>query len=870
MTVAISFGQWLKQRRKAHDLTQEELAEQVGCSPETIRKIEAGARRPSREIAGRMALFLKLTPEEQADFVLSARTGPCPELPIVQRPAGIRVLAPPDTWSAPGREALAEAPPPAAPPPPPAPLTYALPAYPTSLIGRKRLIATAETLLRRDDVRLLTLSGPGGTGKTRLGVQVAFNLAGAFADGVCFVALAAIRDPEQVIQAIAQALAIKEEGGRPVLDSLRAALRERHMLLVLDNFEQVLDGAPNIAMLLAACPRLKVLVTSRVVLRLYGEYELTIPPLELPERTRVDSADLAPILLEYEAIRLFVTRAEAIRPQLSPREEELLVIAEICERLDGLPLAIELAAARSKFFTPQALLAQMSSRLNLLTGGSCDLPARQRTLRDTIAWSFRLLDAEERRVFVQLGVFVGSFSAEAAEAVCAAEDVSVRDEGSVTHDPSAAPHLPILTILAALVDKSLLRQDTDEDGNPRFTMLETIREYALEQLAACSEVEPLCQRHAAYYLALVEAAGPRLWSAQRVETMRGLEREYANIRAALAWSQGPSGHAETALRMAGALWWFWFMRSWMSEGRLWLTGALERRDGTSAAAQAMALPRAGIQAWFVSDYERAQALCAEGLALNRQLADDVGVAFALHGLGLVAQDRGEPRAAAYFEESLAIFRRLHHIWGIAWSLFRLGQSGWLMLPQESALAVQWLEESLELFRRVGDHVGVAHALYSLGAVSGAQGDLARARQRYEEGLELCRAYGDKGTMIYALHGLGQLAQRQGDLGQATALYAESLALCRELREQRGFAMGLEGLAAVAEAEGRLERAVKLCGVAAAWRDQISFPLPPLERPNYERTLASARSRLSEWAFATSWDAGQGMTIEQGLACALQS
>ena len=721
MAVASSFGQWLKQRRKAHDLTQERLAEQVGCSAEMIRKIEAGSRRPSREIAERMAQFLALAPDERAQFVQLARRAaqpaPAPSLWVPSEGSAPQPPPAEDVQPAAGSTGVERPAPPCV-----------IPAPPTPLIGRERLIADAEALLRRDAVRLLTLTGSGGTGKTRVGLQLARNLAGAFANGAYFVALAPISDPEQIVPAIAQTLGVREEGGRPVFESLRAYLEGRHTLLVLDNFEQALGAAPAIGQLLMGCPQLKLLVTSRVRLQLYGEYELAVPPLELPASVDggADEPERAGALLASEAVRLFLARAEVVRPEQSFAPDEIATIAAICARLDGLPLAIELAAARSKFFAPRALLAQLSSRLNTLVGGPYDLPARQRTLRDAIGWSFNLLSAEEQTVFAALGCFVGGFTMEAA-AACAAPLIAPG-----AHPDEFGGLSPVQAIVTALVDKSLLRQEAGAAGEPRFSMLETIREYALEQLALRGMVEAQQQRHAAYFLALAEAAEPQLWSPQRQAAMELLELEYGNIRAALAWSQGPGGDPETALRMASALWWFWFMRSSMTEGQLWLTGALKRRDRTSLAAQAKALPRAGIQAWFTSDYARAEALCAEGVELNRQLGDRIGVAYGVHGLGLVALDRCEPRALTYFEECLGYFRDEGHIWGVAWSLFRLAQSAWVLNLQGTAQVLPQLEESHKLFQLVGDKVGVAHALYSLGAVARGQGDLARSRQRYEE------------------------------------------------------------------------------------------------------------------------------------------
>jgi predicted ATPase/transcriptional regulator with XRE-family HTH domain len=538
-----SFGYWVRRQRKALDLTQAELARRVGCAEGTIRMIEADARRPSRQIAARLADHLAITPPDRATFIRAARA----ELSADR-------LAPPVTFNRRRTNLLAQ---------------------PTPLIGRASEVAKVCSMLRTPDVRLVTLSGPGGVGKTRLALQAVLELLDDFADGISVVNLAPITDADLVVSVIAQTLELREAAGRPLLNQLQDYLHDKHMLLLLDNFEQVIIAAAAVADLLATCSHLTILVTSREILHLRGEKELPVPPLALPELKR-----LPPLaaLAQYAAVELFIARARDVQHDFALTDESAPAVAEICYRLDGLPLAIELAAARIKLLAPQALLGQLGGPFKLLTGGARDLPSRQQTLRRTIDWSYNLLDVGEQMLFRRLGVFVGGCSLEAVAAVSSASQGIPGDIWTDTLDG-----------LTALVDKSLLRQEAGTDGAPRFMMLETIREYALERLVASGEEAALRQQHALYYLTLAERAEPLLHGAEQLAWLNRLEADYDNLRAVLAWSQVAVDGAAVGLRIVAALWPFWQFGGYLSEGREQVTRMLAHPE---AAAPTVARARA--------------------------------------------------------------------------------------------------------------------------------------------------------------------------------------------------------------------------------------------------------------------------------------
>ena len=698
-----------------------------------------------------------------------------------------------------------------------------LPIQPTPLLGREGELETARGLLRQEGVRLLTLTGPGGTGKTRLGLQVAADLVDEFEDGVFFIALASIEDPDRVGSAIAQALGVRETGEQSLLDNLKRSLREKQMLLLLDNFEQVLSAGSLVSELLASCPRLKVLVTSRAALRLRGEREFPVAPLALPPRvesgklrverpTKADSSGLPTLntplstlnLTQYAAVALFIQRARAVKPDFAVTNENAPAVAEICHRLDGLPLAIELAAARVKLLSPQRMLSRLGTAkrqgLDLLTGGSRDLPPRQQTLRAAIAWSYDLLPEEEKSLFRRLAIFVGGCTLEDAEAVCGAIGCQPSAVGKDQPDPTdssqqAADGLPldVLEGVGSLVDKSLLRQEEREAGDARLTMLETIREYALERLEESDELDTLRERHAHHFLGLAEAAVPRLQSADQVEWLERLEVERDNLRAALAWSV-TSGNREVALRLAGALWPFWYVRGHWTEGREWLASLL-----------ASGAPPVGVEASGPCRTPQS--------ALPRMGSEDTVRARALDGAGVLAHTQGDyPAAQAYLEESLAIRRELHRQGardageGLADTL---NLRALLALDEKEYEAVQKLLEDALSVLSDQDHGRCGKVLHNLALVASRRGSAREAQQLYEAALQHRRSAGDIRGEAETRANLGVLAHNAGDLSAARSSYLDSLTLRRALGDRHGIGMMLNNLAELAEASADVERAVLL-------------------------------------------------------------
>ncbi|MFL5659644.1 MAG: tetratricopeptide repeat protein [Ktedonobacteraceae bacterium] len=729
---------------------------------------------------------------------------------------------------------------------------HTLPAPLTPLIGREREVAAVCALLSRPEVRLVTLIGTGGVGKTRLALGVA-AASRDFADGICFVALAALTDPGLVASTIAQALGVREQGSRPLLDRLKDHLRDRQLLLLLDNFEQVVSAASVVTELLAAAPRLQVLVTSRASLHLSGEHEFVVPPLSLP-----DLRDLPPPdrLIQYGAIRLFVERAQAVQSAFALTAENDTAIAAICLQVDGLPLAIELAAGRSKLFSPQALLPRLKSRLKLLVGGARDRPLRQQTLRGTIAWSYDLLEEDEKRLFRRLAVFVGGCTLEAAEAVRNAP-------GDLEED--------VVDAVARLVDKSLLRQETQADGEPRLLMLETIREYALERLAASGEVEALRRQHAIFFLRLSEEAEPKIRSAEQSTWRKRLEVEQDNLRAALRWTL-ESQEAEIGLWLAGALLAFWRASNQDHEGRSWLEQVLAQPGAKArTAARAKALLAAGAMTMFQGDLPQAHRLLEESIAIGREVgtAGKRNLAHALAALAHVALLEGNLSAARELAgEGMQVFQEVGEAWGIALALFLLGRAtGELGDPIAARLL---LEESAALFRVVGDRQRLALPLNVLGLVALRQEDYPGARTHFEEALAVARETGDEQSIADALTHLGTVALRMGDYPQSAVLYQQSLALIWARGYRENIAEDLAGLAAVASLLGQPERAARLFGTVEALREESGIRLSPLRRAEYDRTVEGIRTHLDQATFAEAWAQGRAMPLERAIVQALET
>ncbi len=719
-----------------------------------------------------------------------------------------------------------------------------LPMLHSPLLGREREVEALRALLARPDVPLVTLTGPGGTGKTRLALHVAAALRGSFPGGVWFVDLAPLRDPALVVPTIAHTVGVPVGAATP-LQALQDALRPRAVLLVLDNVEQVIEASPAIAALLAACPDLKILATSRAPLRISPEHHVPLGPLAVPApRVTPEVTELE----RYGAIRLFTVRAQAADPAFVLDAMTAPLLVEICRQLDGLPLAIELAAARTRLLPPAAMLPKLERRLAILTGGSRDRPDRQRTMRGAIAWSHDLLAPAEQILFRRLAVFSGGFTLEAAEAVAG-------EAGALSID--------ILDGVTALVDESLVRPTETLDATPRFEMLETIREFAREQLDAAGETEASRHAHARYVLALAERAEAELTGPGQAEWLDLLEADRDNLRAALRWAID-QGEAATALRMGAALWPFWFRRGYVVEGRTWLERALEADPGDIPDIRAKALHRLGNLALDLADYARADAFYAAGLALWREVGDQHRIADALNGQGLVAAHRGDyVRARALHEEALAIRRALGDDYGIGLSLNNLGTVA--SAVGDIATARSLFETTLATWQHLDNAHGVAYAHFHLGRIARSQGDAARARRSVEEALDRFQRLGDRPGVASARHGLGDLARDDGDDAAAVAHYQEALDLWQELGDKRGIIECLEGLAAVAS---NRRTAARLFAAASTWRAALGAPVAPADRVAQERDIDAVRRALGPAQFAKETDSGRTLDLADATALAL--
>jgi len=722
-----------------------------------------------------------------------------------------------------------------------------LPAPLTPFIGRERDVAAVTALLHRPGVRLVTLAGTGGTGKTRLAIQVASIVCERFRDGVVWVDLSAIHNSALVMPAIARALGVAEDGEQ-LAERVHAYVRPKQLLVLLDNFEQIVAAAPEVTAMLEAAPQLVVVTTSREALQVYGEHVWEVPPLTLPDRHHLPPHH---VLLHNDAVRLFVYHAQAAHARFVLDPQDDVAVVELCVQLDGLPLAIELAAARINTVPIAAMLEQMHDRLALLAYGWRNKPERHQTLRATIAWSYHLLRTEEQRVFRCMGVFVGGCTEDAAAAVCAARN---------------APPTDIPAVLRSLAAKSLLRYEDGNGAAPRVHMLETIRAYARERLQQSGEAAPLQQRHAQYYFQLASMAEGPITKGEQGGWFERLERDHDNLRAVLHWAQ-QTGEEALGLHLGAVLVRFWQARGYIGEGRRWLETLLAHNAELPAAVRAQALNDIGTLATQQSEYATAVSMLQHSLALWRTLGNTRQIAFTINNLGNIAMYQGAySHAQALFEESLALRRELGDTVGIASALNNLGN---VALEQgDYTSAAQFHAESLALRRQTGDTWSIAVSLNNLGLLALNQGNYERTRTTLAESLALFKELGDKNSAAFTLGNLGFATLYQGTYQQAAMLFAESLALFWDVEGKEGMAYALEGLAGVAAAQGYGERAAQLWGAAAGIRDAIGAPLPLIDQASYARFVAMAHAQLDGIAWNTAWQYGQSLSLEYVVAYAL--
>lgn len=785
MKFLASFGQWLMLRRQALHVQRTELAARIGCAVVTLRKIETDERRPSRQLAEQLATHLAIADDEREVFIRVARG----ELAVDRLDA----------------------------PMPEVPISPSLPVPTTSLVGRAREIENVRSLLSRPDVRLLTLTGAPGVGKTRLAREAVATMPALFGDGVCFVDLSSLSDPDLVLVAVAHAMHVGLSGKQSLSERLGRYLQPKRVLLVLDNFEHMLRAAPCLSPLLSAAPRLKLLVTSRVALELSGEHRFTVLPFGVPPDADTWKHPLSGTEAQqrYAAIDLFVQRARAVAPGFALADADVPAVADICRRLDGLPLAIELAAVRAALFTPQELLAGLNDRFALLTGGARDLSARHATLRHAIDWSYGLLSPPEQQLLRRLSVFVGGCTVQAVQNVC-------NDDGAIGND--------VVDEVSTLVASSLLQRYVGYDGRSRFRMLETVRDYALQQLVNSGEAEIMRCRHAAYYLALAEAAQQEWDRPDEWDWLRRLVSVRDNLQAALRWAID-TRDAALSLRLTGALFKFLTTCSPLTEARSWIEAVLVLAESNHApelrAAKAKVLNVAGYVALETSDYPQASIYFARGLALYRALGDERGVAWSMRGCALV---------------------HVH--------------------CDQDAAAEQLLYQSLELCQSSGDAWGEAWSLYALAFLRLAQHDLVLARHALEHALVDLRKQNMTFGVFRALLALGDTLLEQGDDVGAERRFREALMLSQKTPLLTFITIGLDGMAMVMAARGQPLRAARLWGAAEALREATGEEPWPVFQRAIAAALAAARKEVSETAWATAWTAGRALTAEDAVTEAL--
>jgi predicted ATPase/transcriptional regulator with XRE-family HTH domain len=844
-TAQATFGALLRQYRLAAGLSQEELAERAGLSVAGLSALETGRRQaPYRHTVTLLVRALRLTEAETT--VLEAA------VVRVRAPAAATGSAPgaPDQENTPEQEIGWDTSPalPAA-----QPARTNLPAPLTSLIGREREQGEVQALLAT--ARLVTLTGAGGAGKTRLALAVADVVRSDYPDGAWLVELASLADPGLVPSAVTQALGLREEPQRPILATLLDHLKQKRLLLVLDNCEHLVVACAELAeALLRGCAQLRILATSREGLGIAGERLYRVPSLAVPSLDRLPALDR---LREYAAIALFVRRAQERRAGFTLTAQNARAVAQVCARLDGMPLAIELAAARVGSLPVESIAARLDDRFRLLTAGSRTALPRQQTLRAALDWSYDLLGEGEQRLLDRLSVFAGGCTLEAAEAVCAGPGVEAWE---------------VLDLLGSLVNKSLvlLEDGGTEEEQGRYRLLETVRQYGWERLAADGETADVRDRHLAWCLALAEEAAPALSGPEQMRWLDQLEVEHDNLRAGLRWAR-ERGAAEAGLRLAAAVWRFWWTRGYLGEGRRWLEGALAGDDGSAPLARVRALTVAAQLTAVHGDTARALTLLDESLARARDYGDRQSVARSLSIQGFVVGWKGDlARAEALFEEALAIARVLGDHHEIPFALFGLGDTAYAL--GDLARAATSYEEALALLRELGDWPQVGIVLSNLGVMSYTQGNPARAAMLFEKALAIYHRVGERWHIIMTTGHLADVALGQGDLRRGAALYAECLALARAAGMQPQSARGLEGLAYVAmqaSPAGDPGLAARLLGAAAALAAGGWTPMR-IESDRMGRILAATRVALGEAAFAAAWAEGRALSLDAAVDLALES
>lgn len=816
-----SFGEWLKRQRNAAGLTQKQLAHQIGCATITLRKIEADERRPSAQIAKQLADIFNIPEKERKRFLEFARGD------WMSQPAELKQDSP---W----RE-----------------LRSNLPAPVTSLIGRKKEIAEIQEYLSRQETRLVTLIGPPGIGKTRLGIEAARAALSDFPDGVYFAPLASLRSPGLLAPAIAGALGYVGVKNYSPEEQIRLGIGEKRILIVLDNCEHLIEDVALLASdLLSACSRLKLIATSREVLRVPGEWLFPVPPLGTPkEDLPVDE------ISAYPSLTLFIERARAVFPDFAITDENNRAISTICAKLDGLPLAIELIAARMRLMTPQVLLERMNEQFILTTDGLRSAPGRQRTLGNAIAWSYNLLSSEEQKLFAYLSVFSGGFTLDMAEAVFA--ETFMQEA--------------ISDLVLSLFDKSLLQRISDENKEMRYAMLVTIREFARDRLREMGAETKACNWHLAYFSELARQAKPHFRSTNQAMWLDHFDAERDNIRAALDWAQA-SNSVTTGLYLATDLEMFWIYRAYFREPCLAIENLLAASppiDPIHAFARGHLV--AGVLQMFLGDYTVAYAHAKESERLCLQLGTNhkADLADARNLMVYTGEEFiNDPiRSRQAHEDNLELFQEAGERWMIAHTLFNIGTT--LRKTEDFIKARQTFEQSLALFRECGDHFRAAHLNMFLALISIAEGKHAQARLRLEEVLSFRRQVRFNIHMEIDLYMLGMVALREGDYARAKAWFSECLLFVQQIGVDRQIAECLIGLAGVAIAEKRFEHAAQITGATEMQIEARQFPLSSNDQAELKRLRDVLHEELGHTIFEEAVAKGRAMTIEQTIKYALE-